>query len=92
MIHVREAGGLLRNGFNFYPLRDKWNKGFILKLGRLKLRVRYSVFQGRLIFGIDFPSGKVWGRGFPRKPRDRTEEEYGQRLTDGILVTYASER
>ncbi len=33
MIHIREEGGTLRNGFNFYPLSDKGSFGFIFRYG-----------------------------------------------------------
>lgn len=33
MIHIREEGGVLRQGFNFYPLGDKSSFGFIFRYG-----------------------------------------------------------
>jgi hypothetical protein len=51
MFHIRKEGQRIENGFNFYPLSDKSNFGFIfrygprmpvLNLGLYGIQVRYS--------------------------------------------------
>lgn len=42
MIHIREEGEPLRNGFNFYPLSDAYSSGFVFRLGDFVLLCRYS--------------------------------------------------
>jgi hypothetical protein len=51
-INIRAEGEASRNGFNFYPL-SQWgaSRGFILKLGRIKYRFRYSVHLRRVLHG-----------------------------------------
>ena len=34
MIHIRQEGKTLKNGFNFYPLSDKNSFGFVLRYGK----------------------------------------------------------
>ncbi len=48
MIHIRQEGEIIRNGFNFYPLTDKGSAGFILRLGKKIFRIRYSKITGKL--------------------------------------------
>lgn len=48
MIHIRQEGEMIRNGFNFYPLTDKGSAGFILKLGKRIFQMRYSKITGKL--------------------------------------------
>jgi hypothetical protein len=48
MIHIRQEGEIIRNGFNFYPLTDKGSVGFIFKLGKRIFRIRYSKITGKL--------------------------------------------
>jgi len=48
MIHIRQEGEIIRNGFNFYPLTDKGSAGFILKLGKRIFWIRYSKITGKL--------------------------------------------
>ena len=33
MFHIRKEGGVMHNGFNFYPLSDKGSFGFIFRYG-----------------------------------------------------------
>jgi hypothetical protein len=49
MIYIREEGEKVRQGFNFYPLTDKGSAGFILKLGKRMIWMRYSKITGKLI-------------------------------------------
>lgn len=86
MIYIRRAGELTRNGFNFYPLSDKYSRGFILRLGRFSLRVRYSSFQERLIVSMDHPSWVDWSWSYPRQAKFRTQAERDQMLFDCIDV------
>jgi hypothetical protein len=60
MIHITEEGGTLKNGFNFYPLRDTSSFGFRFRYGpkmhmnnlRSKLFIfRYSKQTKRWIIG-----------------------------------------
>jgi hypothetical protein len=48
MMHLRSEGEVVRQGFNFYPLSDTGSAGFILKLGKRTLQVRYSKITGKL--------------------------------------------
>jgi hypothetical protein len=57
MIHITSEGGVIRNGFNFYPLSDKDSFGFRFRYGpknlitgfRLKIFwFRYSKITQRL--------------------------------------------
>jgi hypothetical protein len=43
MFYVRSEGDMIRNGFNFYPMKDTDSRGFIFRLGIRALRVRYSI-------------------------------------------------
>jgi hypothetical protein len=47
MIYVRDEGGTIRNGFNFYPL-NSGSLGFQFMLGRLRVQVRYAKKTGLL--------------------------------------------
>lgn len=47
MIHIRDEGGTIRNGFNFYPL-NSGSFGFQFMLGRLRVQVRYAKKTGLL--------------------------------------------
>ena len=41
MIHIRDEGGIVRQGFNFYPLTSN-QFGFVFKLKSFALFVRYN--------------------------------------------------
>ena len=41
MIHIRDEGGIVRTGFNFYPLTSN-QFGFVFKLKSFNLFVRYN--------------------------------------------------
>ena len=45
MIYVRNEGGVVRQGFNFYPRRSG-SVGFILAVGRSRFMLRYSKVTG----------------------------------------------
>lgn len=51
-VHLRPEGGVILNGINLYP-PGEWrsSRGFILRLGRSKYRLRYSVSQRRFCGG-----------------------------------------
>jgi len=42
MIYIRKEGEVVKNGFNFYPLSDKGNFGFVFKLKDFQFMCRYS--------------------------------------------------
>lgn len=43
MFHIRGEGEKVRNGFNFYPWRErKWSIGFIFVWNKFAWRVRYA--------------------------------------------------
>jgi len=44
MIHIRDEGGAVRTGFNFYPLASN-QLGFVFKLRDFVLSVRYNKLQ-----------------------------------------------
>ena len=46
-MHIRDEGGVLRTGFNFYPLSSN-QFGFALKLGNTVLFVRYNKQLGKI--------------------------------------------
>jgi hypothetical protein len=48
MIQLRSEGEVVRTGFNFYPLNDNGSAGFIFKLGKRTIQVRYSKITGKL--------------------------------------------
>lgn len=47
MIYIRDEGGVIRNGFNFYPRRSG-SVGFQFMLGRLRVQMRYAKKTGWL--------------------------------------------
>jgi hypothetical protein len=49
MLYLRSEGGIVRNGFNFYPLSDKGSVGFIFRLGNTAIWFRYSKITGKFI-------------------------------------------
>jgi hypothetical protein len=50
MIYIRDEGGVIRNGFNFYPRRSG-SAGVILAIGRRRFVLRYSKITGWLDCG-----------------------------------------
>jgi hypothetical protein len=48
MFHIRAEGELIKNGFNFYPLRDRRSVGFIFKLGKFNYVFRFSKLRHKL--------------------------------------------
>jgi hypothetical protein len=47
MIYIRDEGGTIRQGFNFYPLISN-SIGFQFMLGRLRVQLRYAKKTGLL--------------------------------------------
>ena len=64
MIYLRDEGGLIRNGFNFYPLKSV-HIGFQFMLGRLRIELRRNKLLKRNAF-------RVW----LKKPTKDTKEEF----------------
>jgi hypothetical protein len=50
MIYCRREGEEIRNGLNFYPLRDKNSFGGCLRLGNRLWRARYSKLAKQWFF------------------------------------------
>jgi hypothetical protein len=52
MFHITEELGILKNGFNFYPWKDRKTSGIgiKLKIGNRLWAVRYSPFRKRIFF------------------------------------------
>lgn len=53
MVHIRDEGEPIRQGFNIYPRTNRGSKGFLLLVGKLLFRCRYSVIQKRWIVGLE---------------------------------------
>lgn len=50
VFHVRDEGEVIRPGFNFYPLKNKWSRGFVFRWsGRFQFCLRYSLAQERVV-------------------------------------------
>lgn len=50
MLYIRGEGQTIRNGFNFYPLKEwAYSRGFVFKFGKLIKFFRYSVKLGRFV-------------------------------------------
>jgi hypothetical protein len=47
MIHIREEGVKVRNGFNFYPLSSN-QVGVVVKISNTLLTLRYNKNLGKL--------------------------------------------
>jgi len=47
MIHIRDEGGTVRTGFNFYPLTSN-QFGFVFKLRNFILFLRYNKKLGKV--------------------------------------------
>jgi len=47
MIYIRDEGGVIRTGFNFYPLTSN-QFGFVFKLGSFVLFVKYNKQLGKI--------------------------------------------
>jgi len=41
MFYIRSEGQIIKPGINFYPLSDKSSIGFVLKISKYTLFVRY---------------------------------------------------
>jgi len=41
MFHIRDEGGIVKNGFNFYPLSSN-QIGFVFRVGSKRVTFRYS--------------------------------------------------
>lgn len=51
MFYIRVEGGVIRQGFNFYPLDDIGSVGCQMLFGKLRVEARYSKRTKRLFFG-----------------------------------------
>ena len=51
MIYVRDEGGTIRQGFNFYPRSDEGSAGCQMLFGPLRVEVRWSKRRKRLRVG-----------------------------------------
>ena len=51
-VHITGEGELVRNGINFYPLRDKSSFGFKLRCGAKVFWLRYSKRANRFFIGL----------------------------------------
>jgi hypothetical protein len=49
MIRITEEGGMLKPGFNFYPLSDKASFGVRIMFGKSMLQVRYAKIRKKWI-------------------------------------------
>ena len=52
MIYVRDEGGTIRQGFNFYPRSDEGSAGCQMLFGPLRIEARWSKRTGRFRFGM----------------------------------------
>jgi hypothetical protein len=53
MFNIRDEGEYLKQGINIYPRTSKSSRGFIIRIGNLRFRCRYSIPQGKWILSID---------------------------------------
>lgn len=51
MIHITEEGGVIRGGFNFYPLGDAGSIGFRFRVGLQVFWLRFSKITRRWTIG-----------------------------------------
>ena len=47
MIHIRDEGGKIRTGFNFYPLSSN-QLGVVMKFGNTVMTLRYNKNVGKI--------------------------------------------
>lgn len=50
LVNYRSEGELISNGINVYPKEDKSSSGFIIRIGALIFRARYSKKLGKWFF------------------------------------------
>ena len=62
MIYIREEGGAIRQGFNFYPLSDIGSFGCQMLFWKLRVELRWSKRRKRLRLG-------AWLREKPELPK-----------------------
>ena len=65
MIYVRKEGGVIRQGFNFYPLSDEGSFGCQMLFWKLRVELRWSKRAKRVAF-------RVW----VKRPVEPTKEEF----------------
>lgn len=53
MIYVRDEGGVIRQGFNFYPIRSKSSFGCIVRIKNAIYKFRYSKVARKWFIGKD---------------------------------------
>jgi hypothetical protein len=51
-LNVRDEGGWIALGFNFYPLSNRNSRGFVFNFGSWKFSCRWSRVQRRLCWGF----------------------------------------
>ena len=54
MIHIRPEGTPTRQGLNLYPWRDQHNRGGVLRIGHLIVRLRWSRTARRFFGGVEW--------------------------------------
>lgn len=52
MIHIRDEGEPVKNGFNFYPLNSKSSVGVVLRVGKYALWMRYSKKRNKIFSSL----------------------------------------
>lgn len=65
MFYMREEGGLIRQGFNFYHRKDKGSLGCQMLFGSLRIEVRWS--KRRKCFRL-----RAWLRTYAELPEKET--------------------
>ena len=54
MIHIRPEGTATRQGLNLYPWSDTHNRGGVLRIGHLIVRLRWSRTARRFFGGVEW--------------------------------------
>ena len=54
MIHIRPEGTATRQGLNLYPWSDRDNRGGLLRIGHLIVRLRWSRQARRFFGGVEW--------------------------------------
>lgn len=52
MIHIRDEGEPVKNGFNYYPLNSKNSVGVVLRVGKYALWLRYSKKKSKIFSSL----------------------------------------
>ncbi len=56
MIHIRDEGEEVKEGFNVYPHGNKHSWGWVYRLGNIIWRVRYSYLRQKWFVTLDWIS------------------------------------